>query len=289
MNTSPSPATHLPQGVRSAFAQVGDVWTHYLEAAPDNVSENTATVLLIHSGEFGARAEFSWRYNISELGKHFRVVAPDLVGFGRTDLVYSFTDPAGFRRGHLRRFVETLGLGPVHLMGNSYGGGLALQITATGALGVPVRSVVVVSGGGSAPDNDARKVLTRYNGTREEMREILQVLFYNEHWWSNEILEERWQASREPGVWEACAVPRLAPEGQDRGFRPSRSDYDKIHCPVLIVAGAEDLLRPPTYTEELQRQITGSSVQIFDRSRHCSHIEHPDRLNQLAIDFYKKY
>ena len=121
------------------------------------------------------------------------------------------------------------------------------------------------------------------------MRDILRVLFYDERWWSDEIVEERWKASRETGVWEACAVPRLAPEGQVRGFVPVRPDYSKINCPVLIVGGAQDLLRLPDYPEKLQRQIPGSRVWVFDRSRHCSHIEHAEKFNQMAINFFSDH
>ncbi len=278
----------MPEGVTNGYIQVGEIYTHYLEAKPSSANSDLATILLVHSGEFGARAKFSWRYNIAELGRHFRVVAPDMVGFGRTDLVHSFTDTVGFRAGHLRRFLETLGIGPVHLVGNSFGGGLVLQMTAKEELGFHVRSVIVVSGGGKAPDNDARKVLTGYDGKREEMREILKVLFYDERWWADDLVEQRWQASREPGVWEACAVARLAPKGEVRGFRPStRPDYSKIRCSVFIMGGADDLLRLPSYVNELQREIAGSQAKLFDRSRHCSHIEHAEEFNSLAIDFFK--
>jgi len=286
--TSLKCASHLPPSVKSAYVQVGDVRTHYLEAGSPLEGENKQSLLLIHSGEFGGRAEFSWRYNIAELGKHFHVVAPDMVGFGRTDLLYSFSDPATYRLRHLCGFVKELSLGPVRLMGNSYGGGVALHLAAEPSLGLSVRSVVVVSGGGTAPDNDARKVLTRYNGRREEMREILRVLFYNERWWSDEIVEERWRGSREPGVWEACAAPRFAPDGEGRGFRPVRPDYASIACPVLIVAGAQDLLRFPDYAVELQNQIPGSRIKVFDRSRHSSHIEYAEEFNPLAIDFFNE-
>ena len=282
-------AEKLPEGVKSKFIRVGDVYTHYLEAKPSEGGEQLAPILLVHSGEFGARAEFSWRYNIAELGKHFHVVAPDMVGFGRTDLVHNFTDPVGFRAGHLRRFLDTLSIGPVHLIGNSFGGGLVLQMAAKQEWGFQVRSAVVVSGGGKAPDNDARKVITGYNGKREEMREILRVLFYDERWWADDLLEERWQASREPGVWEACAVARLAPKGEVRGFRPVRPDYGKIRCPVFIIGGADDLLRYPTYVEELKGEILGSGAKVFERSRHCSHIEHAEAFNHLAIDFFKNH
>lgn len=274
-------AENLPQGVRSSFVRVGDIRTHYLEAGAQN--REAGQILLIHSGEFGGRADFSWRYNIAALAQHFHVYAPDLPGFGRTDLVYNFRDPYGFRLRHLRGFLETLCVGPFQVIGNSFGGGMALQMAADPRF--EVDSAIVVSGGGKAPDNDARKVLTGYNGSRDEMREILRVCFYDAKWWADDIVEERWRASREPGVWEACAVARLAPMGEARGFRPVRPDYSQIRCPVLIVAGAQDMLRLPSYPEDLQKEIPGSRIKVFEDSRHCSHIEHAEAFNELATDF----
>ncbi len=276
----------LPNEVLSRFVQVGDIRTHYLEAMPAEGQDSfNEPVVLIHSAEFGGRAEFSWRYNIGEIGKHFHVYAPDMAGFGRTDMVYSFTNPVGFRIRHLRRFMETLEIEQAHFIGNSFGGGLVLQMAADQAMAQSILSVVAISGGGKAPDNDARKLLTGYNGGREEMREILRVLFFDKRWWAEEFVEEHWRASREPGVWEACAAARLAPKGEERGFRPVRPDYGKITCPVLIVAGAQDLLRLLTYAEEMQRQIPNSTVKVFDRSRHSSHIEHAEEFNRQVIEF----
>ena len=282
------PLPNLPAGVESRFVQVDGIRTHYLEAQPPGSRPGEPDpVVLVHSGEFSGRAEFSWRYNIAELGRHFHVYAPDLAGFGRTELLYNWSDPNGFRVRHLRRFTEILDIGPAHFIGNSYGGSLTLQVAAAARPAWPIRSVVAVSGGGLAPDNDARKVLSGYNGRREEMRELLKVLFFDERWWADDVVEERWQASREPGAWEACAASRLAPEGQVRGFRSDRPDYTVIRCPVLVVAGSDDLLRLPNYWKELVAQIPGSTAKVFERSRHCSHIEHAAAFNQLAIEWLK--
>ena len=82
--------TALPTGVQSRFVQVDGIRTHYLEAMPaDREGSDHERVVLVHSGEFGARAELSWRHNIAELGRQFHVYAPDLVGFGRTELLYN--------------------------------------------------------------------------------------------------------------------------------------------------------------------------------------------------------
>jgi len=280
--------TALPPGVQSRFVQVDGIRTHYLEAMPPNRDErDLPRVVLVHSGEFGGRAEFSWRHNIAELGRHFHVYAPDLVGFGRTELLYDFSDPIGFRVRHMRRFMEVLEIGPAHFVGNSFGGSLTLQVAAAEEPAWPICSVIAVSGGGQAPDNEARKVLTGYTGRREEMREILKVLFFGERWWADDMVEERWQASREPGVWEAAAAARLAPEGAVRGFRPERPDYTKIRCPVLIIAGENDLLRVPGYWRELEAAISRSTAKVFARSRHCSHIEYASEFTQLAIEFLR--
>jgi pimeloyl-ACP methyl ester carboxylesterase len=284
----PRPAPNLPAGVQSQFVQVDGISTHYLEGQPPGGRPGEHDpVVLVHSGEFSGRAEFSWRHNIAELARHFHVYAPDLPGFGRTELLYNWSDPNGFRVRHLARFMETLNIGPAHFIGNSYGGSVTLQVAAAAQPAWPIRSVVAVSGGGLAPDNDARKVLSGYNGRREEMRELLKVLFFDERWWADDLVEERWQASREPGSWEACAASRLAPEGQVRGFRSERPDYTTIRCPVLVVAGADDLLRLPNYWKELVAEIPGSTAKVFERSRHCSHIEHASVFNQLAIEWLK--
>ena len=86
-------APQLPPGVSSHYVMVGDIRTHYLEAGQGE------PIILLHSAEFGGRAEFSWRYTIPALAEHFHVYAPDIVGFGRTAKLYNFSDPTELPRG----------------------------------------------------------------------------------------------------------------------------------------------------------------------------------------------
>jgi pimeloyl-ACP methyl ester carboxylesterase len=110
---------------------VGDIKTHFLEAGsgPD--------LVLLHGGEYGASAEITWRYNIDALSKVFHVIAPDTLGWGQTDKLYSFSDPAGLRIKHLQRFLESLGIGKAFFVGNSAGGGLARLRAPPGAAADP--------------------------------------------------------------------------------------------------------------------------------------------------------
>jgi pimeloyl-ACP methyl ester carboxylesterase len=62
----------------------------------------------------------------------------------------------------------------------------------------------------------------------------------------------------------------------------------KIKVPILIVGGAEDLLREPGCWDDLHRQIPASQLNIFSPARHCPHIEYAQEFNALAIDFLKR-
>ena len=262
----------------SRYVLAGGIRTHYLEAGRGE------PLILVHSGEFGGRAEFSWRHNIVALAERFHVYAPDMVGFGRSEKVFNFSDRNGFRLRHLRAFMETLCIESAHFMGNSASASLILTVAAERQPSW-IRSIVSVSGGGFAPDNDARKVLTRYDGSRHGMRAILRVLFWDARWWSEEEVEERWRASVEPGAWEAVAAARLAVPGTERGFGSERGDVSRIRVPTLIVGGDRDLLREPGCWDELHRRIPGSELKVYSPARHCPHIELAEEFNRDATDF----
>ena len=149
--------------------------------------------------------------------------------------------------------------------------------------------MVTSSGGGLAPVNGARTTLNNYDGSRDWMRRILQVLFWDERWWSDEEVEERWRASIEPGTWSATAAARLVLPGLPRAAPPERPDYANVTVPTLITGGNEDLLREPGTWEDLNRTIPGSELHVFSPARHCPHIEFADEFNRLAIDFIERH
>ena len=270
----------------SRFVWAGGVHTHYLEAGPPDGEP----VVLLHSAEFGGRAKFTWSLTIGPLAEAgFHVLAPDMVGFGKTEKIFNFSDRNGFRVRHISALLEALRVSAAHFMGNSFGGSIIQSVASAPEPAWPIRSIVSVSGGGFAPDNDARKILTHYDGSREGMRAILQVLFWDSCWWADPVVDERWQASIEPGAWEAVAAARLAPPGKEKGFGSERGDVSNIRVPTLIVGGREDLLREPGVWEDLHARTPRSELKVFSPARHCPHLEYPNEFNALAIDFLRRH
>ena len=270
------------------FVSVDGVRTHYLEAGADHRGRRPS-VLLLHSAEFGGAAELSWEFNIDALAQRYHVVAPDHLGFGRTDKVFDFTGQFDRRIAHIRRFIETLCLGPVHVMGSSMSGGLCLTVAARETPDWPLVSVTCCSGGGDAPNNDARKTLNTYDGTREHMRRIVDVMFVDSKWAADDsYIDRRQEIATLPGAWEATAAARFkAPfrdASSDRRERDS-IDYARIRVPVLVMAGKHDPLRAPGYTDGFVPRIPKAELHVFENAGHMGNIECADEFNARVLSF----
>lgn len=262
------------------FIDALGVRTHYLEAGsgPD--------LVLLHSGEYGASAELSWRYNIPGLAQRFHVLAPDLPGFGDSDKIYSFSERTAFRVRHLVEFCRLKSVEKAHFVGSSFSGGLLLNAASKPDCKLPIDKLVSVCGGGElGKDSTHRDILTSYDGTPEHMRKALQVLFYDDQWWSDEFVEEKQESALKPGAWEAASAARLRRPGETFVTQFPDSEPKSINRPTLIVAGAQDQLKDHDWGPRLQATIAGSELHTFDKARHMPHIEHVSEFNHLVASF----
>jgi pimeloyl-ACP methyl ester carboxylesterase len=267
---------------------VDGIRTHYFEAGIGHKGRKP-TVLLLHSAEFGGCAETSWEYNLPALGEHYHVLAPDHLGFGLTDKVFDFNGQFNKRITHIRRFLDVMCVERVHVIGSSMSGGLSLTVAARQRPDWPIASVVCCSGGGDAPDNEARKVLNTYDGSKEHMRRIVDVMFVDPKWAADDhYINRRWRWSRVPGAWEATAAARFkAPFPKDANLRAERDsiDYSNIDVPVLVFAGKLDPLRDPGYTDGFVPQIPKARLHVFENAGHMGNIECADEFNTGVLKF----
>jgi pimeloyl-ACP methyl ester carboxylesterase len=122
----------------------GGICTRYFDAGQG------PTVVLLHGSSLAIDAWATWYATIPSLAREFRVLAPDLVGFGLSDVPADGRHvPRLERRHHVSAFLEALGVTRCSLVGHSEGGFIAAML----ALENPhlVEKVVVVSSGATAP------------------------------------------------------------------------------------------------------------------------------------------
>lgn len=272
--------------IHSRYVNVDGIKTHFLEGG------DGPTVVLLHSGEFGGCAELSWEFNLEALARHFRVVAPDWLGFGRTDKVFDFAGGRNRVMNHMVRFLEIMAIDKADFIGNSMGGSNLARVIATQPMVFPVRAAVLCSGGGFAPDNPSRRTLLNYDCTPESMKALLNAMFHTTKWADDPAyVEKRQKFALMPGAWECAAAARFkspaVPARAEFGA-PDTNPYEKIAVPTLIIAGANDKLREPGYALELGKRIPGCETHVLDNCGHCPNIEYPDRFNELTVRFLKK-
>jgi pimeloyl-ACP methyl ester carboxylesterase len=255
--------------------------TAYLEAGDGD------PVVLLHGGEFGVSAEIGWERLIPALATKYRVLAPDMLGFGGSAKVVDFTDGRGMRIRHVARFCETLGISAAHFVGNSMGA-INLLVDATSEAPVlPVRSMTIICGGGEIQRNEHSAALYDYDASLPAMRRIVEALFADPSYpTDDDYVQRRYESSTAPGAWESLAAARFRRPGLEPPPLPSsRRAYHRITVPTLIVEGGSDKLLPAGWAAEIAGQIAGARSAVVDGAGHCPQIEQPAAVDALLSEF----
>ncbi|WP_313693553.1 alpha/beta fold hydrolase [Halorarum halobium] len=269
----------MSQSYTSRYLDVNDLKTHYLEAGEGN----DETLVLIHSGEFGATAELSWEPVIDDLAEDYHVLAPDLLGYGRSEKVFDFGDQFDRRVRHVGAFLDALYVDEAHFIGHSMGAGYIASLACEDDPEWNMNKIVLVSGGGGAPQGFG-EILHNFEATEEDVREILSLLFYEE-WYDQAYVDRKRAASRIPGHWQSTAAIRFnTPFEEDREFRRSH-EYERVDVPTLIFGGQDDPLQPPEAMTELHEMIPGSELVLLEETHHSAHIEHPEEFLSRTREF----
>ncbi|MBK4739077.1 alpha/beta fold hydrolase [Noviherbaspirillum pedocola] len=245
-------------------------------------------VLLIHGSGPGVTAWANWRLTIPALSSSFRVIAPDMVGFGYTDR------PAGVQYNmanwvsHALGVIDALDLQKVHVVGNSFGGALALALAIRAPERVG-RLVLMGSAGTSFPITEGLDRVWGYTPSIEAMRGLLDVFAYDRNLVNDELARMRYEASIRPGFQEAFGS--MFPAPRQRSVDALASPEEKIRAlphEVLIVHGREDKVIPLASSYKLFELIPKSQLHVFGRCGHWTQIEHAARFNRMVGDFFSE-
>jgi 2-hydroxymuconate-semialdehyde hydrolase len=243
-------------------------------------------VLLIHGSGPGVTGWANWRLTIPALATRFRVLAPDMVGFGYTerpaDVQYNMDNWVS----HIIGFMDALGIERAHVVGNSFGGGLALALAIRAPQRV-ARLVLMGSAGLSFPITEGLDRVWGYTPSLANMRSLLDVFSFNRSLLSEDLARMRYEASIRPGFQEAFG--RMFPAPRQRGVDGLASPETAIRAlehPTMIVHGREDQVIPLASSYRLFDLIAKAQLHVFGECGHWTQIEHADRFNRLVGDFF---
>ncbi len=268
----------LPEG---RYVQAGPIRMHYLEFG----DRSGPVIVFLHGSGPGNSAWANFHLNKDAFaGAGFRVLMPDMIGFGYSDKPLDLGDYT------LSLFCETLmaglkamGVETCSFVGNSLGGGVAIQI----ALDNPefVEKLVLMGPGcleeqgaywgmpGIAKMMEANKA----GMSKEVQGDVMRLFTYDPRHVTQDLIDMRWAIAKDQPkeVLTTMKTPELG------------SRMGELTCPILTFWGTNDEFMPPQGKEKC---LKANETSRFIEVNACGHwvmIEHARMFNAASIDFLK--
>jgi 2-hydroxy-6-oxonona-2,4-dienedioate hydrolase/4,5:9,10-diseco-3-hydroxy-5,9,17-trioxoandrosta-1(10),2-diene-4-oate hydrolase len=249
-------------------------------------------LVLLHGGGPGASGWSNYHRNIDALSREYRVLIPDLPGFGGSDKCLPDRGLFGYLAGVIRDFLDALAIPTAHFVGNSLGGGTVLKL----ALEHPKRlgkGVLMGSGGGlpmfsTMPTEGVRHLVGYYEGTGpslEKLRSFIDVMLYDGSAVTDELLEQRYRASLDPDIVRNPPIKRLA--GKLPLEELWREELPRLDHELLLVWGREDRVVPLDCAFVLLKQLARGQLHVFGQYGHWVQWEKATAFNALVLGFLK--
>ena len=276
----------LHHAEKSRFVEIEGVRVHYQEAG----AADAPPVLLIHGF---CSSNFVWSEALVPLAEAgFRVVAPDLIGFGFSGkpkgVEYTIERQARMIVG----LMDALEIGRAALVGSSYGG----AISAVCALDYPERVERLVLVGAVSNDEIVRRPLLRLAAT-PALGELLAPVLLDARRFVKNHLRQTYAAQNgyllDNEMITAHQRPLRAADTHRailrtlRGWRATRieREAERITQPTLLIWGAHDKDVPLRHGERLHELIKGSRLFVFPDCGHLPQEERPQEFAALVAEF----
>lgn len=216
-------------------------------------------VVLLH----GLSGSFEWwARNRDALASRYAVTGIDLIGFGSQRRFTGSPLPLDFQESValLRRWIESRFGGPVHLVGHSMGGQLAIHLAATHPM--LIKSLVLVSSSGIPINLKPGPHLSAMFHPPGSILSFLPVL--------------AWDLFRAGPTSVGLALARVLRDD----VRPL---LEHLTMPTLLVWGENDPLIPLRYADLLRDSIPGARLEILARAGHIPMWDRPAEFNRLVL------
>jgi 2-hydroxy-6-oxo-octa-2,4-dienoate hydrolase len=250
-----------------------DIQTNYHEAGTGDA------VILLHGSGPGVSAWTNWRRVIPVLSTKFWVLAPDMAGFGYTERRDDLTYDIKLWVKQLIGFMDALEIKTAHLVGNSFGGSLALAAALRFSerfgrltlMGTPCGKFNMTPG---------LRAGWFYEPSLENMRSTMSLFPFDPSVVTDEMVRERYATSLIPGAQEGLRRLLAKPneEGETVLSGMPEDAVAGLKHPTLILHGREDSVIPVELGLRLANKIPNAELHLFG---YCGHWVQAERFDQF--------
>lgn len=245
-------------------------------------------VVFLHGSGPGVSAWGNWNKMFPLLSGDFRLLAPDMVGFGFTERPEGIDFTMNNWVQQTIDLFDALNIEKANLVGNSFGGALALSM----AIKYPDRInklVLMGSMGVTFPITYGLDRVWGYTPSLKNMEELLEIFTYDHSFVGKDLIKTRYESSIQPGFQESFSAMFPAPRQQSVEAMASNANYIRnIPHETLIVHGREDRVIPIETSYKLLQMIDNAQLHIFGKCGHWTQIEHSEEFADLLKNFFNK-
>jgi len=250
-----------------------------------DVEGSGPAVVLLHGFPFNRSM---WSEQVAALSDAYRVITPDLRGFGQTSAAPEQQEqPATMREmaEDVAALLDELDIERFALGGLSMGGYVALAFYRSFPL--RVRALILADTRPQSDTDEARENRERQarQATSEGMEGIAEAMLPK--MLSPATIKERKEVVERLRAMMTGTDPHAAAAAL-RGMA-ERPDHTyllaRILAPTLIMVGSEDQVTPLTDAQVMQREIRGSRLEVIEGAGHVSNMERPSEFNHVLRDF----
>ena len=241
-------------------------------------------IVLIHGYPFNRSL---WNEQIAALSSAFRVIAPDLRGFGESE---ASDEPATMNRmaQDIALLLDHLEIPRATLGSLSMGGYVTFAFYKQFAS--RVRALILADTRAQADTEEAKQTRAQQaeKALAEGMNGIADAML-------PKLLTPE-TVSKRPEIVKRVRdmMLKTKPEGAAGALRGMAEREDqtsllsKITVPALILVGAEDAITPVADSEKMHQAIKGSRLVVLENAGHVSNIERTEKFNEALLDFLKE-
>lgn len=248
-------------------------------------------VLWLHGSGPGVTALTNWEGVLETLAGDFFHLAPDGIGFG--DSSHPDPPPQGLaaftqlRVEALLGLLDELGLERAHLVGNSMGGMISVQL----ALRAPERvGRIVLMGTGGAPippTPELIRLITFYQQpTAEAMAELIRCFVVDPACLGGELARIA-EARMPQALREEVRRSHLATFSPGPPLPLAPEDLARIAAPVLVLHGREDRIIPVSVSHYFATHLPDARLHVMPHAGHWLQLEHPRAFANLVRAFLR--
>jgi 2-hydroxymuconate-semialdehyde hydrolase len=242
-------------------------------------------ILLIHGSGPGVTAWANWRGIIPVLSQKARVIGPDMLGFGYTQCPDHLKLTPAVWVESLIALLDALKIRRVSVVGNSFGGAIALALATSHPERVN-RLVLMGAAGINAPISEGLEKVWGYTPGLEAMKGLMEVFAYDHSIITDDLVRMRYEASIRADVQERFA--RLFPAPRQQGVEMlalAESDLAAITHKTLLIHGLNDQVIPVEWSRRMKMLLPDSTLQEFDQCGHWVQIEKAAMFTPAVSDF----